>query len=113
MEIRPQRRGGGAGERSVWRRRRHGAGAPADRLVQNGAEAAFANCVAVIFPLCALSAVIYLLRTGLRLVTALPYLVGGLAGGFVGGKLFGKGIRPLAAAVFGVFLVYGGVRYLL
>ena len=74
---------------------------------------AFANCVAVIFPLCALSAVIYLLRTGLRLVTALPYLVGGLAGGFVGGKLFGKVSTPWLRRIFGVFLVYGGVRYLL
>ena len=74
---------------------------------------AFANCVAVIFPLCALAAVIYLLRTGLRLVTALPYLVGGLAGGFVGGKLFGKVSAPWLRRIFGVFLVYGGVRYLL
>ena len=74
---------------------------------------AFANCVAVIFPLCALSAVIYLLRTGLRLVTALPYLVGGLAGGLVGGKLFGKVSAPWLRRIFGVFLVYGGVRYLL
>lgn len=74
---------------------------------------AFANCVAVIFPLCVLSAVIYLLRTGLRLVTALPYLVGGLAGGFVGGKLFGKVSAPWLRRIFGVFLVYGGVRYLL
>ena len=74
---------------------------------------AFANCVAVIFPLCALSAVIYLLRTGLRLVTTLPYLVGGLAGGFVVGKLFGKVSSPWLRRIFGVFLVYGGVRYLL
>ena len=63
---------------------------------------AFANCVAVIFPLCALSAVIYLLRTGLRLVTALPYLVGGLAGGFVGGKLFGKVSAPWLRRIFGL-----------
>ena len=74
---------------------------------------AFANCAAVSYPLCALSAVIYLLRTGLRLVTALPYLVGGLAGGFVGGKLFGKVSAPWLRRIFGVFLVSGGVRYLL
>ena len=59
---------------------------------------AFANCVAVIFPLCALSAVIYLLRTGLRLVPAVP-------GGRPGRRLCGRqalrqGIRPLAAADF-------------
>ena len=36
-----------------------------------------------------------------------------LAGGFVGGKLFGKVSAPWLRRIFGVFLVYGGVRYLL
>ena len=40
----------------------------------------FANCVAVIFPLCALSAGVFLLRTGLDFGQALPYLAGGLVG---------------------------------
>ena len=78
-----------------------------------GQKRAFANCVAVIFPLCALSAAIYLLRTGLRLVTALPYLLGSLAGGLVGGRLFRKVSAPWLRRIFGVFLIYGGVRYLL
>ena len=34
-----------------------------------GQKRAMANCVAVILPLCALSAVIYLLRSGLHLLT--------------------------------------------
>ena len=46
---------------------------------------AFATCVAIIFPFCVLSAAIYLFRTGFDLLTALPYLAGGLAGGLVGG----------------------------
>ena len=33
---------------------------------------AFATCVAIIFPLCVLSAAIYLFRTGFDLLTALP-----------------------------------------
>ena len=72
-----------------------------------------ASCVAVILPLCALSAVIYLLRSGLHLLTALPYLMGGLAGGLLGGKLFRRVPGPWLRRIFGVFLVYGGVRYLL
>ena len=44
---------------------------------------AFANCVAVVLPLCALSVVIYALRGSLDLAAAWPYLVGGLAGGIV------------------------------
>lgn len=74
---------------------------------------AFANCVAVILPLCVLSAVIYLLRTGLHLLTAAPYLLGGLLGGIVGGKLFRKMSGCWLRRIFGAFLIYGGVRYLL
>ena len=78
-----------------------------------GQKRAMASCVAVILPLCALSAVIYLLRSGLQLLAALPYLVGGLAGGLVGGKLFRRVPGPWLRRIFGAFLVYGGVRYLL
>ena len=51
---------------------------------------ALANCVATILPCCVLSGGVYLLRTGLDWGMALPYLLGGLAGGFLGGKLFTK-----------------------
>ena len=51
---------------------------------------AFATSVAIILPLCVLSSVIYLFRGGLDLAVALPYLAGGLAGGFLGGRLFQK-----------------------
>ena len=74
---------------------------------------AFANCVAVIFPFCVLSAGVYLLRTDLRLLAALPYLIGGLLGGFIGGKLFQKVPGVWLRRLFGAFLLYGGVRYLL
>ncbi|MBE6940416.1 MAG: sulfite exporter TauE/SafE family protein [Ruminococcaceae bacterium] len=74
---------------------------------------AFSNCVAVIFLFCLLSAGIYLLRTDLDLLATLPYLLGGLAGGLVGGRLF-PGIPTLwLRRIFGLFLLYGGVRYLL
>lgn len=71
---------------------------------------AFATSVAVILPLCTLSAVIYLFRGGLDLRAALPYLAGGTIGGWVGGKLF-KGVRvSWLRRGFGLLLVYGGVR---
>ena len=74
---------------------------------------AFATSVAVILPLCALSAAIYLLRGGLDLQAALPYLVGGLAGGWAGGRLF-RGVRiGWLKRGFGLLLLYGGVRCLL
>jgi len=74
---------------------------------------AFATSVAVILPLCMLSAAVYFLRGGLELGTAWPYLVGGTAGGWLGGRLF-KGTRvDWLRRGFGLLLIYGGVRYLL
>lgn len=71
---------------------------------------AFATSVAVILPLCALSVGVYLFRGGLDWTAALPYLAGGLVGGFLGGKLF-RGIRmDWLKRGFGLLLLYGGVR---
>lgn len=74
---------------------------------------AFATSVAVILPLCALSVVIYLLRGGLELQAAWPYLAGGTVGGWLGGRLF-RGVRvDWLRRGFGLLLVLGGVRCLL
>lgn len=71
---------------------------------------AFATSVAVILPLCVLSAAIYLLRGGLELMPALPYLAGGALGGWAGGRIF-QGMRmDWLRRIFGLLLIYGGVR---
>ena len=74
---------------------------------------AFATSVAVILPLCTLSAAIYLLRGGLDLGTAWPYLAGGALGGWAGGRWF-KGVRmDWLRRGFGLLLLFGGARCLL
>lgn len=74
---------------------------------------AFATCVAVILPMCVISAAVYLFRAPFDFMQALPYLIGGAAGGFIGGKLF-KNVSTLwLRRIFAAFLLYGGVRYLL
>jgi len=73
----------------------------------------FATCVGVIFPVCAVSAAVYLFRTEISLSAALPYLAGGLAGGFLGGKLYGRVSAGCLKWIFAGFLLYAGVRYLL
>ena len=74
---------------------------------------AFASCVAIVLPLCVLSAAIYWWRGNISLAAAWPYLLGGLAGGLIGGRLFGKVPVKWLRRIFAAFLLYGGVRYLL
>lgn len=71
---------------------------------------AFATSVAVIFPLCLLSAGIYLWRGSLDWTAALPYLVGGAVGGWLGGKIFKDVKLPWLTRGFGLLLILGGVR---
>ncbi|MBE6962231.1 MAG: sulfite exporter TauE/SafE family protein [Ruminococcaceae bacterium] len=73
----------------------------------------FATCVAVIFPVCAVSAAVYFWNGGLSFSAALPYLLGGLAGGFLGGRLYGRVSTVWLRRLFALFLFYAGVKYLL
>ena len=83
------------------------------RLCGMETRRAFATSVAVILPLCVLAVGLYLLRGGLELSAALPYLLGGALGGWLGGRLF-RGVRlSWLRRGFGLLLIYGGVRCLL
>ncbi len=75
-------------------------------------KTAFATCVTVVFPLCAVSAGISLLHGGVSLTHALPYLAGGALGGFIGGRLFRRVPGVWLRRVFALFLLYGAYRYL-
>ena len=74
---------------------------------------AFATSIAVILPLCALSSAIYWLRGGLDFMLALPYLLGGVLGGFLGGRMFKKLNMVWLRRAFALLILYGGVRSLL
>lgn len=73
----------------------------------------YATCVGVIFPVCLVSAAVYLWRGGVSLGAALPYLAGGLLGGWLGGKLYGRVSTKFLKWLFAAFLFYAGVKYLL
>lgn len=73
---------------------------------------AFANSVAIIFPLCALSAVIYYVRGHLDVLQSLPYLIGGLVGGLIGGKVFQKVPVVWLKRAFALLILYGAWRAL-
>ena len=73
----------------------------------------YATCVGVIFPVCTVSAAVYIWRGGVSLTAALPYLAGGIIGGALGGKLYGKVSTKFLKWLFAAFLFYAGVKYLL
>lgn len=73
---------------------------------------AFATSVAIILPLCICSSVIYFFRGGLDFGVALPYLVGGLVGGFIGGKTFKRLNMDWLRRIFALFILYGGLKAL-
>ena len=73
----------------------------------------YATCVGVIFPVCLVSAAVYVWRGGVSLTAALPYLAGGLMGGLLGGKLYGRVPTKLLQWLFAAFLFYAAGRYLL
>ena len=83
------------------------------RVCHMSQRKAFATSVAVILPLCTLSVGIYLWRGQLDVMLALPYLVGGAVGGYLGGKCF-KGVKlPWLKKGFGLLLMVGGIRCLM
>ena len=73
---------------------------------------AFATSIAIILPLCALSSAIYWFRGGLDFLLALPYLLGGLIGGSLGGRIFQKLNMVWLRRAFALLILYGGVRAL-
>ena len=77
------------------------------------ARAAFATCVAVIFPMGCVSPVGYLGEVRPALELGPPYRAGGGAGGLAGGLTFERVPVRLLKVIFGLFLLYAGVRYLL
>lgn len=73
---------------------------------------AFATSVAVILPLSVVSLVVFLFRGSLDFWGALPYLIGGLLGGLISGKVFKKVPVTLLRRIFGILILYGGVKAL-
>lgn len=73
---------------------------------------AFASCLAIIAPLCLVSAGIYWFRGRLEPLAALPYMLGGALGGFLAGKSFDKIPVSLLQKVLIGLLLYGGGRAL-
>ena len=72
----------------------------------------FATSVSIMLPICITSLLFGISLEELSLNAALPYLIGGAAGGIIAG-LFGKKIPTLwLHRVFGGLILLGGIRYI-
>lgn len=74
---------------------------------------AFASSVAIILPLSLVSAVVYFLKGAIEFSAAVPYLLGGVVGGVISGRVFAKIPLSLLRKAFGLLIIYGGVRAVL
>lgn len=75
-------------------------------------KSAHSNAVAVILPITVLSAVIYIFNGYVTVKSALPFLPGGLLGALLGTYCLKKISPSLLKRIFGIFMVYAGVRLL-
>jgi len=73
---------------------------------------AHATTVAVILPLSALSAAVYIWGVDVDWLTVLWVSIGGVAGGVIGAKLLSKLAGMWLNILFGAFLIAGAVRML-
>lgn len=73
---------------------------------------AFSTSLCIIFPLCFVSVLVHSARGSLLFNDAWPYLIGGLAGGLIGAFVFKKVTAKFLHRLFGMLILWGGVRLL-
>ena len=73
---------------------------------------AHATSIAVIVPLCILSAAFYLQGGSLKLTDALPYIPAGLIGAYAGAKLLPHIPARILRRIFGAFMLYAAYHLL-
>jgi len=72
----------------------------------------FACSVCIILPVSLVSAAVYFLRGGSFLAAAIPYLIGGAAGGAIAGLTLRKLPTKWLHRALGAFILWGGLRLL-
>lgn len=75
-------------------------------------EDVFPASVSIIFPICIVSLSIYATAGPLPWADAFPYLLGGLAGGFIAGLTGNKIPVKWLHRILGILILWGGYRYL-
>ncbi len=85
---------------------------PALRFTELEEREIFPSSVSIILPACIVSLVTFGCKTPLPFLSAIPYLTGSAAGGVLAGLLGHRIPTTWLHRILGVFILYGGVRYL-
>ena len=72
----------------------------------------FASSVAIILPICIISLAFILPGVSFSYMKVLPYLAGSFAGGLISWKLEKKIPTKWLHRLLGIFILWGGIRYL-
>ncbi len=72
-----------------------------------------ASAIAVILPLTAISAAIYILTQKVTFSQALPYIPAGLAGSLIGSYILPKIPENALRKIFALFMLWAGIRMVL
>lgn len=80
------------------------------RFCKQNDKEAFSTSVCIILPICIVSLTVYALQGDLMLQGVLPYLLGGAAGGVIGGITFKKVSASILHKILGAFILWGGLR---
>ena len=80
------------------------------RMTKMEEKKAFATSVAVIFPMSVSSLIVFLVRGEPIFSKGMYFLIGGILGGLVSGKVFPKIPTVWLHRIFGALILYGAVR---
>lgn len=72
-----------------------------------------ATSVAILFPICILSSIIYIYSGKVAIQDASPYLLWGVLGSIVGAFILSRINENLLRGLFGIIVVYSGLRMLI
>ena len=86
---------------------------PAIKSLGHEQKTAQASALAVILPLCAISALMYYHKGYFNPMDALIYIPFGLIGSIAGAKLFKKAPNKILRKVFAMLILYSGIKMIL
>jgi permease len=84
-----------------------------ERFLKTEEHKAHATAIAIILPLCIISAFLYTRNTDIDWKTIIYVSIGGIIGGYIGAKLLSRISKKWLHIIFGLFMIVAGVKMIL